>query len=98
MWSQITINHAPPSNDYCSSSVARVLFAPNRNRSRTNRVLFLQRSSTEEKAMSTIAHGELDDTQRRLILVRAVIPSTIVPSIEWSDLFLYTIATVMVFS
>src|SRR5258708_12008219 len=98
MGSQITINHAPPSNAYCRSSVACVLFAPNRNRSRTNRVLFLQRSSTKAKAMSTIAHGELDDAQRRSMLVRAVIASTIGTSIEWYDFFLYSIVTGLVFA
>jgi MFS family permease len=48
--------------------------------------------------MSTIAHGELDDTQRRSMLVRAVIASTIGTSIEWYDFFLYNIAAGLVFS
>ena len=48
--------------------------------------------------MSTIAHGELDDAQRRSMLVRAVIASTIGTSIEWYDFFLYSIVTGLVFA
>jgi len=48
--------------------------------------------------MSGVAHGELDDTQRRSMLVRAVIASTIGTSIEWYDFFLYSIVTGLVFA
>src|SRR3984893_2380353 len=95
---QITINHAPPRNDYCRSSAARALFPPNRSRPGTTGVPFPQCSSGEEKTMSGVAHRELDDTQRRSMLVRAVIASTIGTSIEWYDFFLYSIVTGLVFA
>jgi MFS family permease len=47
--------------------------------------------------MSTVTHGELTDTQRRGMLVRAVLASTIGTSIEWYDFFLYSIATGLIF-
>ena len=48
--------------------------------------------------MSTAVHGELGDTERRTMLVRAVIASTIGTSIEWYDFFLYSIVTGLVFA
>jgi MFS family permease len=48
--------------------------------------------------MSTAVHGELGDTERRSMLVRAVIASTIGTSIEWYDFFLYSIVTGLVFA
>src|SRR6201987_5132202 len=46
--------------------------------------------------MSTAA--QLTDDQRRSMLVRAVIASTIGTSIEWYDFFLYSIVTSLVFA
>jgi MFS family permease len=48
--------------------------------------------------MSTAVQGELGETQRRSMLVRAVIASTIGTSIEWYDFFLYSIVTGLVFA
>jgi MFS family permease len=48
--------------------------------------------------MSTAVHGELGDSERRSMLVRAVIASTIGTSIEWYDFFLYSIVTGLVFA
>src|ERR1700751_3382103 len=48
--------------------------------------------------MSTTVKGELGDSQRRSMLVRAVVASTIGTSIEWYDFFLYSIVTGLVFA
>jgi MFS family permease len=48
--------------------------------------------------MSTAVQGELGDNQRRSMLVRAVIASTIGTSIEWYDFFLYSVVTGLVFA
>ena len=48
--------------------------------------------------MSTVVQGELGDSERRSMLVRAVIASTIGTSIEWYDFFLYSIVTGLVFA
>ena len=48
--------------------------------------------------MSTAVHGELGDSERRSMLVRAVIASTIGTSIEWYDFFLYSVVTGLVFA
>ena len=48
--------------------------------------------------MSTAVQGELGESQRRSMLVRAVIASTIGTSIEWYDFFLYSIVTGLVFA
>ena len=48
--------------------------------------------------MSTTAHADIDDAQRRSMLVKAVIASTIGTSIEWYDFFLYSIVTGLVFA
>jgi MFS family permease len=48
--------------------------------------------------MSTTVKGELGESERRSMLVRAVIASTIGTSIEWYDFFLYSIVTGLVFA
>ena len=48
--------------------------------------------------MSTTVKGELGDSERRSMLVRAVVASTIGTSIEWYDFFLYSIVTGLVFA
>src|SRR5260370_16870751 len=48
--------------------------------------------------MSTAVKGEPSDSQRRSMLVRAVVASTIGTSIEWYDFFLYSIVTGLVFA
>jgi MFS family permease len=48
--------------------------------------------------MSTTAQPEIDESERRTMLVRAVVASTIGTSIEWYDFFLYSIVTGLVFA
>jgi MFS family permease len=48
--------------------------------------------------MSTTAQPEVSESQRRSMLVRAVVASTIGTSIEWYDFFLYSIVTGLVFA
>src|SRR6202047_599484 len=48
--------------------------------------------------MSSATQGELSDSQRRSMLVRAVIASTVGTSIEWYDFFLYSTVTGLVFA
>jgi MFS family permease len=48
--------------------------------------------------MSAAVQGELGDRERRSMLVRAVIASTIGTSIEWYDFFLYSVVTGLVFA
>ena len=48
--------------------------------------------------MSIAVQGELGEAERRSMLVRAVLASTIGTSIEWYDFFLYSIVTGLVFA